>query len=190
MNSSNHLKEYILSHIYNYFPKNINDSTELYWETREFLNLKNKCKEVSEDNLNWSNFYDRIREHFPYYLIIDQTQYLDFDRCNSLVITFKNEINDIRYFQIFVSYIVPCYLICLTETTGNKDFKYNIDPLDQDGKTLFDLNIIRKTLLGFFPYQTVDESIGKSIVDDIAFQNLDFGEVSIYKAIFTNYIFF
>lgn len=192
-NSDNLKKENILSVIYRYFPKNIRSSSEQYWKTKEFLNLKNKCEEVRENSLNWSNFFDRLREYFPYYLIIDQTQYVDYDRCFSLVITFKNELNDIKYFEVFVSYIVPCYMICLTETTGNRNFKYNIDPFSVSNvseKILFDLNIIQGTLLEFFPYYKIDESIGRSIVNDIAFQNLDFGMINIYKAIFTNYISF
>jgi len=191
-NSDNLNKENILSVIYRYFPKNIKGSSEQYWKTKEFLNLKNKCEDVRRNSLNWNNFFDCLREYFPYYLILDQTQYVDYDRCYSLVITFKNELSDIKYFEVFVSYIIPSYMICLTETTGNRDFKYNIDLLgvSNSEKMLFDFNIIKETLLEFFPYQKIDESIGKLIINDIAFQNMDFGDVNIYKAIYTNNIFY
>jgi hypothetical protein len=192
MNNSDNIKENILSIIYNYFPKNIPDSNELYWETKEFLNLKKKCEEISESSSSWDNFFDRLKMHFPYYLIIDKTQYFDFDRGHSLVITFKNELNNIKYFEIFVSYIAPCYVISLTENNGKGDVKYNIDPINKlklDEKTAFDLTIIERTLLEFFPYQKIDESIGETILDDIAFQNIRFGNATIYKTLFVNNIF-
>ena len=192
MNNTINLEANILSIIYDYFPTNISDADESYWETKEFLRLKEKCEEVSA-NTDWSNFYDRLREQFPYYLIIDQTRYFDYDRGFSMIITFKNELKDIRYFEVLVSFIVPYYTISLTETNGRGAFKYNINSLDVTNygeKAQDDLIILRQLLLEFFPYDSLDETIGKKVINDLAFQNMSFGEVNVYKAIYNNYIFY
>jgi len=187
------IKEDLISQIYTYFPKDVGILDEAYWTTKEFLNLKEKCQLIADNTSLWNSLYDSLRELFPYYLIIDKTAYHDFDRCYSLIITFNNQVNNIKYFEVFVSYIVPYYLICLTETDGKGSYKYSIYPFDSSNtvneKTLFDLNIINETILKMFPYKMITPSIGKTILNDIAFQNLDFGEMSIYKAVFTNYIF-
>lgn len=170
---------------YNYYPKEINISDEIYFSSPEFL-LRERI--IKKRDLRWENLISELKIKFGFEYVLDRTDNEIGYRC--VVYIHKGEL---LYECIFhISKITQLYCYLIKELKVDK-IKIETVLLSQHfnkvpDTSLNEIEFIISILLRFFPYSLADEELCQQRLPDIATKNKPLGEVIFFDAFFADTI--
>lgn len=184
-------KKKLTNKIYKFYPKNINSilDEDSYITSKEYKKLlKTIQNEINSPSINphfvekLNNFSNEIRfDNFTLFDWLDRSYnfHLSYIENNKLIV-----------FHIEISVLIPFFNLYVTineiDKKGNyielpKLIRENSNPKILDSyKKLMNL-IIENTNLKIFPNE-----LSNIIIDDVSFQDIEFGKFTIYNAYFLN----
>lgn len=178
--------------VYLYYPSNLSATkkTDDYIKTQEFINLKASINSSSrKENL------EKLENEISYKLNeynfqkVSLDHWLDRAECYWLDIIIENKL--FRY-KLQLSKLIPYFTIFLTELNLNSDNKTFASPpkiikedhYSQKSKELISyISEYIKINLGLKPF---DLSWNNYIIEDVSFQDWDFGNFTLYNAFFSD----
>ncbi|WP_156100688.1 MULTISPECIES: hypothetical protein [unclassified Gillisia] len=178
--------------VYLYYPSNLSATkkTDDYIKTQEFINLKASINSSSRKE-NLEKLENEISVKFNEYKFqkVSLDNWLDRAECYWLDIIVEN--NLLRY-KLQLSKLIPYFTLFLTEVNLDSDNRIFESPpkiitenqYSQKSKDLVtNLSEYIKVNFGLKPFNL---SWDNYILEDISFQDFDFGNFTLYNAFFSN----
>ena len=178
--------------VYLYYPSNLSATkkTDDYLKTQEFINLKTSIISSSRKE-NLEKLEKEISFKFNEYNFqkVSFDHLLDRAECYWLDINIENKL--LRY-KIQLSKLIPYFTIFLTEINLDSNNRIFVSPPkiikedDYSQKTkelVANISEYIKENLGLKPFNL---SWDNYIIEDISFQDFDFGNFTLYNAFFSN----
>lgn len=184
--------------VYQYFPRGINEisHTKEYVISPEFIALSNKCheEEAKYENGDFQSFYDEVRSLDTSKNFFDSTLFRLNDRAHNL--QFGDLIGTKHYsICLYVSILIPFYTVYVLETDVSHaliepvnflraGYKKPIrkEEMKQVYKPLIDqmVAVTKK----HFAIQEFPEDLLHTVIPDINYQAIPFGEFTFFNAFF------
>ncbi|AWH86644.1 hypothetical protein HYN59_16700 [Flavobacterium album] len=191
-------KEYFTEAVYKYFPRGINEISHLqdYMASTEFIALSNKCheEELRKKNGDFDRFYKEIESLDTLKNFYDFTLFHQNDRAHNLQL---GELIGTKHYSIclYVSIIIPYYVIYVLETDVSHALAEPVDflrPGYKEPKRSHEMEMYYKPLMDqmgdvakkYFHAQQFPEELVHTIIPDISYQAIPFGEFTFFNAFF------
>ena len=151
-----------------------NIKSELFQSQKMIGQIDNIILNVSE--------YERLKN-------IENYTSESFDRCFSLKAEYKEE-RHLYQLYIRISILAPVYTIyVVSNPIENNPYRWLDTPKrDKDYERIIsdEILILKKVIENEINYSFIDKSILNKIVDDVSYEDVSFGNFSMFNALFTN----
>lgn len=195
------MKEILLKAIYNYLPANVAYTDPRYGSTPEITKLAALCRTLQQRPTAWDALISALQVQFNGN-VQDWTMLQTLDRSFRFSIGIETTGEHYTMLVVHISFIAPyygMYMLRRSKTTVPIELEWTGDAVafsDKNKSVDFDLNnadtstlaIIDELVCRHFPCSLLPADISRQIVPDLSLHGKNFGEATIFMAVFTENI--
>ena len=157
-------------------------------ENKRLNNIKSNAFESQKIIGQIDNIILKAKEYETFKGIENHTSE-SFDRCFSLKVDYRKE-KYLYQLYIRISILAPLYTIYVTSNPiENNPYRWLDTPKrdkDYENTILEEMQILKKIIESKTDYSFIDENTLNKVLENISYEDIDFGSFTMFNALFTN----